>query len=77
MMIMAHTANDREKIPVDDDAATVSDATASSATTSGSQSKNSRSYPKLFLCCILPSSCPDTKFHPHQTKNIEVKMIRD
>ena len=42
---------------------------------SGSQSKNSRSYLKLNLCCILPSSCPYTKFLPHRTKNIEVKMI--
>ena len=55
--------------------ATTSEATASGATTSGSQSKNSPSYLKLILCCILPSSCPFTTFHPHRIKNIEVKRI--
>ncbi len=41
----------------------------------GSQSKNSRSHLKLILCCVLPYSCPHTKFHPNWTKNKEVKMI--
>ena len=49
--------------------------TSVGATTSGSPSKNSRCYLKLILCCILPSSCPCTKFHPNGTKTIEVKMI--
>ena len=61
-----------------------SDATASDAATTsglgsglscGSQSKNSHSCLKLILCCFLPNSCPDTKFHPNWTKNIDVKMI--
>ena len=52
-----------------------SDATAASGLGNvlsfGSQSKNSHSYLKLILCCILPSSCSYTKFHPHGTKNID------
>ena len=60
-------------------AATVFDATTTSGfgsgLSSGSQSKNSRSYLKLILYCFLPNSCPHTKFHPNWTKNIEVKMI--
>ena len=60
-------------------AATDSDATNTSGlgsgSGSGSQSKNSRSYLKLILCCFLPNSCPNTKFYPNWTKNIEVKKI--
>ena len=60
-------------------AATASDATTTSgfgsSLGSGSQSKHSRSYLKLILCCFLPNSCPHTKFHPNWTKNIEVKKI--
>ena len=60
-------------------AATASDATTTSGLgsglSSGSQSKNSRTYLKLIVCCFLPNSCPHTKFHPNWTKNIEVKMI--
>ena len=42
---------------------------------SGIQSKNSRRYHKLILCCFLPNSCPHTKLHPNRIKNIEVKKI--
>ena len=47
----------------------------SSATTSGSQSKNSHSYLKLIVCCFLSNSCPHTKFHQNQTKNKEVNRL--
>ncbi len=60
-------------------AATASDATTTSGLgsglSSGSQSKNSRSYLELILCCFSPNSCSHTKFHPNRTKNIEVKKI--
>ncbi len=55
-----------------------SDANASDATTtsdSGSQSKNSRGYIKLILCCFLSDSCPHIKIHPNRTKNIEANTI--
>ena len=42
---------------------------------SGNRSINSRSYLKLILCCILPDSCPHTKFHPNRTKEIKIKKI--
>ena len=55
-------------------AATASDATTTSGLgsglSSGSQSKNSRSYLKLILCCFLPNSSPFTKFNPNGTKNM-------
>ncbi len=62
---------------------TPSDATASASDASSGlgsclssgNKKNSRSYLKLILYCFLPNSCPHTKFHPYQTKNIEVKKI--
>ena len=61
-------------------AATASDAKTTSSLSSGlasvGQSRNSRSYLKLILCCFLPNSCPYTKFHPNRTKSIEVKWIR-
>ena len=57
-------------------AATASDATTNSGfgsgLGSGSQSNHSRGYLKLILCCFLPDGCPHTKFHPNQTKSIEV-----
>ena len=52
-------------------AATASDATTTNGLGSGSQSKNSRSYLKLILCCFLPNSCQHTEFHPIQTKDID------
>ncbi len=59
-------------------AVTVSDATTTSGLGcdlgSGSQSKNSRSYLKLILCCFF-CSCPHTKFHPNRTKDIELKRF--
>ena len=55
------------------DATTTSD--LGSGLSSGSQSKNIRSYLKLILCYFLPNRCPHTKFHPNWTKNIEVEMI--
>jgi len=60
-------------------AANASDATTTSdlgsGLSSGSQSRNSRSYLKLIVCCFLSNSCPHTKFNPNRTKNIEVKKI--
>ena len=56
-----------------------SDATTTSGLgsglSSGSQSKESRSYLKLIVCCFSPNSCPHTKLYPNRTKSIEVKKI--
>ncbi len=61
-------------------AATASEATITSGFGSGlgrgSQSeKKSHGYLKHILSCFLANSCPDTKFHPNWTKNMEVKKI--
>ena len=58
-------------------AANASDATNTSdlgsGLSKGSQSKNSRCYLKLIVCCFCSIISPHTKFHPNRMKNTEVE----